>query len=61
LVKASLTKKRDLWENAEMFLEVATEAANEDVLKVDRPVRKIEEEVLHYDINDTTESQAALL
>jgi hypothetical protein len=47
--------------NAETFLEEAIEEANEEVFKVYIPIRKIDEQVLYYDINDATESQAVVL
>jgi hypothetical protein len=50
-----------LWKNAEKFLEDAVEAANEDMFYVDVPTRKIDEEVVHYDIEDANESQAPVL
>jgi hypothetical protein len=50
-----------LWKDAETFLENAIEEANEDIFKVEVPMRKIDEQVLQYDISDATESQAAVL
>jgi hypothetical protein len=50
-----------LWKNAETFLEDASEAANEDIFVVDLTTIKIDEEVVHYDIEDATESQAEVL
>jgi hypothetical protein len=59
LVKASLPKKSRL--NAETFLEDALKEANEDIFVVDVSTRKIDEEVVHYDIEDATESQGGVL
>jgi hypothetical protein len=42
-------------------LEDAIEAANGGIFVVDVPTRKIDEEVVHYDIEDATEPQATLL
>jgi hypothetical protein len=50
-----------LWKNAETFLEDAIKAANEDIFVLDVPMRKIDKDVVHYDIEDATESQAAVL
>jgi hypothetical protein len=44
-----------------MFLEDAIEAANQDIFVVDVPTRKIDEEVMHYYIEDASESKAAVL
>jgi hypothetical protein len=59
--KPHFPRKANLWKNAETFLENAIEEANEDNFKVEVPMRKIYEQVLYYDINDATASQAAVL
>jgi RNA recognition motif-containing protein len=59
--KPHFPRRFNLWKNAEKFQEEAIEAANEDIFKVNIPMRKVDEQLLHYDINDTTESQVSVL
>jgi hypothetical protein len=52
LSKPHFTRKAILWKNAETFLENAIQESNENIFKVQVPMRKIDEQVLHCDIND---------
>jgi hypothetical protein len=48
-------------ETAKTFLAEALDSSGTDVAEVDVPVRKVDEEVVHYIIRDAMESQSAVL
>jgi hypothetical protein len=50
-----------LWKTAKTFLTEALDSSGTDVAEVDVPARKVDEEVVHYNIRDTTASQSAVL
>jgi hypothetical protein len=50
-----------LWKTAKTFLTEALARSGTDVSDVDVPVRKVDEEVVHYNIWDATASQSAVL
>jgi hypothetical protein len=50
-----------LWKTAKTFLTEALNSSRTDVAKVDIPVRKVDEEVVHYNIRDTTASQPVVI
>jgi hypothetical protein len=51
----------DLWKTAKTFLTEALDSSGTDVAEVDVPLRKFDEEVVHYNILDATASQSAVL
>jgi hypothetical protein len=51
----------DLWKTAKTFLTEALDSSGTDVVEVNVPVRKVDEEVVHYNIRDATASQYAVL
>jgi hypothetical protein len=51
----------DLWKTAKTFLTKALDSSGTDLAEVYVPVRKFDEEVVHYNIRDTTASQSAVL
>jgi hypothetical protein len=50
-----------LWKTAKTFLTEALDDSGTNVLGVDIPMRKVYEEVLHYNIMDATASQSVVL
>jgi hypothetical protein len=50
-----------LWKTAKTFLTEALDSSGTDVAKVNIPVRKVDEEVVHYNIWDATMSQSEVL
>jgi hypothetical protein len=50
-----------LWKTAKTFLTEALENSETNVAEVDIPMRKVGEEVLHYNIWDATDLQYAVL
>jgi hypothetical protein len=51
----------NLWKTAKTFLSEALNNSGTDVSEVDVPVRKVDEEVFHYNIRDAASSQSAVL
>jgi hypothetical protein len=51
----------NLWKTAKTFLTEALDSSGTDVSEVDVPVRKVDEEVVHYNIRDATASQSAVI
>jgi hypothetical protein len=61
LVKTYLSQEPRLLENYQYFLTEALDNSGTDVAEVDVPSRKVDEEVVHYNIWDAMSSQSALL
>jgi hypothetical protein len=61
LVKTYLSRNPDLCKTAKTFLTEALDSSGTDVAEVDVPVRKADEEVVHYNIRDAKASQSAVL
>jgi hypothetical protein len=59
--KHTFPRNPDLWKTAKTFLTEALDSSGTDVDEVDVPVRKVDEEVVHYNIRDATASQSAVL
>jgi hypothetical protein len=59
--KPTFPRNPDLWKTAKTFLTEALDSSGIDVAEVDVPVRKVDEEVVHHNIWDATESQSAVL
>jgi hypothetical protein len=50
-----------LWKIAKTFLAEALDNYGTNLAEVDAPERKVDEEVVHYNIQDTRASQSAVL
>jgi hypothetical protein len=59
--KPTFSRNPNLWKTAKTFLSEALKNSGTDVSDVDVPVRKVDEEVVHYNIRDATSSQSAVL
>jgi hypothetical protein len=59
--KPTFPRNPDLWKTAKTFLTEALEKSGTDVAEVYVPVRKVDEEVAHYNMQDATASQSAVL
>jgi hypothetical protein len=51
----------DLWKTSKTFLTEAQYSSGTNVTEVDVPLRKVDEEVVHCNIQDATASQSAVL
>jgi hypothetical protein len=59
--KPTFPRNPDLWKTEKTFLTKALDGSVTDVAEFDVPARKVDEEVLHYNIRDSTASQSAVL
>jgi hypothetical protein len=59
--KPTFPRNPELWKTAKTFLTEALDSSGTDVAEVDVPVRKVDEEIVHYNIGDATASQYAVL
>jgi hypothetical protein len=59
--KPTFPRNSDLWKTAKTFLTEALDSSGTDVAEFDIPVRKVDEEVVHYNIRYATASQSAVL
>jgi hypothetical protein len=59
--KPTFPRNPDLWKTYKTFLTEALDSSRTDVAEVDVPVRKVDEEVVYYNIRDAKVSQYAVL
>jgi hypothetical protein len=59
--KPTFPRNPDLWKTAKTFLTEALDSFERDVAEVDKPVMKVDEDFLHYNIQYATASQSAVL
>jgi hypothetical protein len=59
--KPTFPRNPDLWKTAKTFPTEALDSSGIDVTEVDVPLRKVDEEVVHYNIRDVRASQSAVL
>jgi hypothetical protein len=59
--KPTFSWNPNLWKTAKNFLSEALNNSGTDVGELDVPVRKVDAEVVHYNIRDATSSQSAVL
>jgi hypothetical protein len=59
--KPTFSRNPSLWKTAKTFLSEALNNSGTDVSDIDIPVRKVDEEVVHYNIRYATSSQSAVL
>jgi hypothetical protein len=59
--KPTFQRNPDLWKTTKTFLTEALDSSGTDVAEVDVPVRKVDEEVVHYNIRDVMALQSAVL
>jgi hypothetical protein len=59
--KPTFPRNPDLWKTAKTFLIEALDSSGTDVDEVDIPARKVDEEVVHYNIRDAMASQSSVL
>jgi hypothetical protein len=52
--KPTFSRNPNLWKTAKTFLSKALDNSGIDVSEVDVPVRKVDEEFVHYNIRDAT-------